>query len=322
MNAVKLHLIFIGLLLRFSASAQQTVQFSQYVFNGLAVNPAYAGYRDDWRLDISSRLQWTSFDGAPKTNTISADGTLGNSKNVGLGILVTNDRLGPENNSALYLNYAYHIRLDDLDSKRLSFGVGAGLVQYRIDGSLLSASDMTDANIPTGISTKLLPDFRLGVYYYSSSFYAGASVLNLLPINNSNNVFINQARTMYLTTGLMLNISPLIDMKPSILIKEDFKGPTNLDAAAFLIFDKRFWLGGAYSTGVTIWKKSNLQSGLDKNDMATAILAYSLTERFRIGYSYDFATSKLATAQSGSHEISLSVTIARKRPVILSPRFF
>src|ERR1700709_233243 len=114
MSEIRKYIMLIIIAFSFIKSyGQQTVQFSQYMFNGLAVNPAYAGYKEDWTLSLCSRLQWAGVEGAPKTSTLSIDGvTDSRSKNIGLGFLVTNDRLGPENNSSAYINYAYRLRLD------------------------------------------------------------------------------------------------------------------------------------------------------------------------------------------------------------------
>src|ERR1700753_3037179 len=98
------------------ASAQQTLQFSQYVFNGLAVNPAYAGYKEDWTINFADRLQWVGLPGAPQTGVTSVDGTATNNSNVGLGLIATYDRLGPETIASIYANYAYRLRLDELDT--------------------------------------------------------------------------------------------------------------------------------------------------------------------------------------------------------------
>ncbi len=166
---------YILFILAFSLSksyAQQTLQLSQYIFNGLAVNPAYAGYKENWTINLSSRLQWEGVDGAPKTSTLSIDGvTNDDTRNVGLGLLVTNDRLGPENNSSVYANYAYRLRLSRDDSQRLCFGIGAGVSEFGIDGSLFNAANTTDASIPLGVQYKLVPDFRVGLYYYSPDMY-------------------------------------------------------------------------------------------------------------------------------------------------------
>ncbi|WP_448699097.1 type IX secretion system membrane protein PorP/SprF [Mucilaginibacter sp. AW1-3] len=304
--------------------AQQTVQFSQYIFNGLAVNPAYAGYKEDWTLSLSSRLQWTGIEGAPKTSTVSADGLTRNS-NIGLGFIATSDLLGPQNTSSLYANYAYRLRLDENDTKRISFGIAAGLVQYSLDGSKFTATDIGDGNVPSGSESKLTPDFRLGIYYYTPDYYVGASVLNVLSGTTSftdNPAVIRETRHVYLTAGALLPLTDNLDLKPSVMFKEDFKSPTNLDLNAFILLNKIIWLGASYRTGVTIWNKSNLQNGLDKSDAIAAIFELKVNDVFRFGYSYDFTTSQLAGYQSGTHEISVSITFKSKKPRILSPRYF
>ncbi|OCX53418.1 hypothetical protein BEL04_03715 [Mucilaginibacter sp. PPCGB 2223] len=304
--------------------AQQTVQFSQYIFNGLAVNPAYAGYKQDWTLNLSSRLQWTGIDGAPKTSTVSADG-LTNNSNIGLGAIATSDRLGPQNTSSLYFNYAYRLKLDENDTRRLSFGLATGLVQYSLDGSKFNATDVGDGVVPSGNESKLTPDFRIGIYYYTPNYYFGASVLNVLSGTAGfvdNPAVIRETRHAYLTAGVLFELSDNIDLKPSVMFKEDFKSPTNLDLNAFVLVNKTIWLGASYRTGVTIWNKTNLQNGLDKSDAIAAIFELKVNDVFRFGYSYDFTTSQLSGYQSGTHELSLSLTFKSKKPRILSPRYF
>src|SRR6201996_387633 len=326
MMRIRVYILLIGVAsLMLRANAQQTIQFSQYMFNGLAVNPAYAGYKEDWTINLSGRQQWTGVDGSPKTATISVDGvTSGENKNMGLGFLVTNDRLGPENNSAAYVNYSYRLRLDDDDTKRLCFGVAAGVIQYTINGSLFNASDITDSAIPIGTQSNITPDFRAGIYYYSPAFYLGASMLNLIPQTNldPNTAILKQERTLYVTAGFMVPLSEAVNWKPSAMVKEDFKGPTNLNVASLFLLGNVLWLGAGYSTGVTIWNKPDLQSNLSKSDDVSGIIQVSISPRFRVGYSYDFVTSKLPGYQSGSHEISVSIGFGRSKGRILSPRFF
>jgi type IX secretion system PorP/SprF family membrane protein len=303
--------------------AQQTVQFSQYMFNGLVVNPAYAGYKEDWTLNLSSRLQWAGIDGAPRTNTISIDGVLNpDNKNMAFGFLATNDRLGPENNTSFYANYAYRLRLDDEDTKRLSFGFGAGLVQYRIDASKFNANDPTDGSI-IGNENTLMADFRLGVYYTTPSFYVGGSVLNLFskPVSGANTLVVNPVPHGYLTTGLVIPLSNTIDIKPSVMLKGDLKSPAGLDLTTYLLFDKKLWLGASYNTGVNL-KQSGQYKGLDKSNTITGIAQFNISDFLRFGYSYDFSTSALGTYQSGTHEVSLSLSFRRKQPRVISPRFF
>jgi len=328
MSRLKAFILMTGLAaFAIKAGAQQTVQFSQYVFNGLAVNPAYAGYKDDWTLNLNSRLQWVGINGAPQTGTTSIDGLPnGDNKNVGVGLIAAFDRLGPETISSVYANYAYRLRLDEEDTKRLCFGIAFGGVQYRVNGADFNATDPGDGSVPTGLESKLTPDFRFGIYYYAPKAYFGASVFNLLaqPINDitNNTPLIKPARTVYLTGGAMLPLSSVVDFKPSAMIKEDFKGPTNLDLTAFLAFNKIVWLGASYSTAATVWKKSNLQNNLATADALSAIAEFYINDHFRVGYAFDFTVSKLANYQNGSHEISLSLTFPHKKPRIVSPRYF
>ena len=326
MRRFKLHILILSFIfLTIATQAQQTIQFSQYVFNGLAINPAYAGYKDDITLNLSSRIQWVGINNAPKTGTASVDGVL-NNKNIGLGLIATYDQLGPETTSSVYVNYAYRLKLDALDTKRLCFGIAFGAIQYRLNGDMFNAIDAGDSDIPTGSQSNFTPDFRFGIYYYSSSFYAGASVYNLLSGSNTNLVdniqLAKQVRTVYLTAGAMLPLSDYIDLKPSFMFKSDFKAPGNLDLGTYLVFNKTVWLGTSYRTGVSIWNNSNSQSGLSNSDAVAAIVQFNVNDHFRIGYSYDFTTSSLASSQTGSHELSLSIGFPGKKQRVISPRYF
>lgn len=306
------------------ALAQQTAQFSQYVFNGLAVNPAYAGYRDVWSGNLSYRMQWTGIDGAPHTGTFSADGLLGNNKNVGLGILATSDVIGPQSTSSIYANYAYRLKLNSEDTKRLAFGLAFGTVQYKLNASKFHPNDPFDYKIPTIDESRISPDLRLGVYYYSPTFYVGASVLNLLDgaVRSAGSKLVEPVKHVYLTGGAMFRLNSSVDVKPSILFKEDFKGPTNMDLSSYLAFNRKIWLGASYRTAITLWNKKNLESGLHKSDAVAALFQLYLNDRFRVGYSFDFNTNRLSSYQNGTHEISISLRLRQKGERVLSPRFF
>jgi len=313
-------------LLAMKLQAQQSIQFSQYMFNGLAVNPAYAGYKDDWTLNLSSRIQWVGINDAPKTGTVAADGIIDkNKRNMGLGLIATFDKLGPESTSSVYLNYAYRLRLDEGDTRRLCFGLGFGAIQYRLDGTKFNATDGADNNIPAGVQSNITPDFRFGIYYYSSSVYVGVSVFNMLSGLGNTIDHLQQyklARTLYLTGGCMISLNESLDLKPSLMVKEDFKGPTNLDVTNFMVFAKKVWLGASYRTGVSLWHKTNLQNNLDKSDAVAGIAQFYINTHFRVGYSYDFTTSRLAGSQNGSHELSLSISFPDKSERVVSPRYF
>jgi type IX secretion system PorP/SprF family membrane protein len=310
----------------FTGKAQQTIQLSQYMFNGLALNPAYAGYKEDLTLNLSERIQWVGINDAPQTSSLSIDGLASqDNKNVGLGLITTLDQLGPESSVSAYANYAYRLRLDALDTKRLCFGIGAGFLQYSLDGSKFSADDADDASIPSGTISKITPDVRFGIYYYSPTVYFGASAFNLLS-GAFNNIIddpeiIEPVRTFYVTGGGMIALSDDVDLKPSFMIQEDFKGPTNIDLTSYLAFNRAIWFGASYRMGVSVWN-SNLQGNLEGQDAVSSIVQYYVNENFRVGYAYDFTVSKLAGYQNGTHELSISITFPNKKQRIISPRYF
>ncbi|MDR6786653.1 type IX secretion system PorP/SprF family membrane protein [Pedobacter africanus] len=314
------------------AKAQQNIQFSQYIFNSLSVNPAYAGYKEEWFAQLALRSQWTGLSGAPRTGQLSIDGVADANKNVGLGLQITDDRLGPQSATSIYANYAYRLRLNDEDTQRLSFGVGAGITQYGLDGNKLSPVDFDDPDLPVGKISSTIPDVRFGVYYYNPGFYIGVSAMDLLSGDKSNSIFnwdknnvenLKRKRHYYLIAGTILNLSEDTKLRPSLLYKEDLKGPSSLDVSGMLIFAEKFWIGGSYRTGANLWKKDYTKGQqLSSLNSISAIAQFYLTDTFRIGYSYDHILSKLSSIQNGTHEITIGVTFPGKGKRLLSPRFF
>ncbi len=313
-------------------AAQQNIQFSQYIFNGLSVNPAYAGYKEDLYVNAIYRHQWAGFPGAPRTGGISLDGvTPASDKKVGLGMQMLFDKSGPQDALSLYGSYSYRIPLDDEDTRRLCLGIGAGVTQYSIDGTALQYIDNEDAAIPLGKKSVWVPDARFGIYYYTPRFYAGASVMDLFSLytdasrynwKGNNYSTIRKTQHLYITTGAMFPLGENLQLKPSILIKEDFKGPTNVDINAFLLIGEKLWVGASYRTGVGIWRKTNLQKDLSELDAASVMVEFYATEKLRIGYAYDLTINKMAGYQGGSHEISLGFLIPSKNYTVKNPRYF
>lgn len=315
-----------------NARAQQNIQFTQYIFNSLSVNPGYAGYKEEWFAQMALRNQWVGIDGAPKTGQVSIDGILGESKNTGVGLQITSDRLGAQSANSAYANYAYRLRLDEYDTKRLSFGIGAGVTQYGLDGSMLRPVNPVDPGIPAGMISSYIPDLRLGVYYYSPKWYLGVSVMDLLSGDGSSNLFrwdanavtnLMRKRHMYLIAGALVDFSNGLKLRPSVMVMEDFRGPTNIDLNAMLIFDNRFWVGGGYRMGLNIGDKEYaIGQNLQRSNSISAIAQIYVTERLRVGYSYDYIMSNLSSVQNGTHEITLGLTFPRKGDRLISPRFF
>ena len=317
------------------AKAQQSVQFSQYIFNGLSVNPAYAGYKDVMYLNVAYRDQWTGFEGAPKTGSVSLDGPLkrpNRDANVGLGIQATMDKLGPQSAISLYGSYSYRIRLDEEDTRRLCIGVGVGATQYSLNGTDLEYLDTGDRIIPDGTAKSTTPDARVGVYYYAPNFYAGLSVLDLFSKYTSSGYkwrnytyeSIKRKQHVYLTAGYMFSLSDEVSLKPSFMAKSDFAGPAAVDLTMMLYIDNLLWIGGSYRTSVGVFNKKSttITESLDQANAASAILEYYITSRYRIGYSYDMSMTKMSGIQSGTHEISIGILFNSKQYSTSNPRYF
>jgi len=316
--------------------AQQNIQFTQYIFNSISVNPAYAGYKEEWYAQLGLRSQWINLDGAPKTGSISIDGVIDPiSKKHGVGLDITSDKLGAQSATSAYANYAFRIQLDDTDESRLSLGIAAGVTSYSLDGSLLHAIKGNDPLIPANKISNYVPDIRLGVYYNAKSWYLGASVMDLMSgTNASSNVFkwdnigldnIRRKPHLYVIGGGLINLEEGLRLRPSFLLKEDFKGPTSLDVNAMLVFQDKFWIGGGIRTGVALFDRNYakaVDSKLSRRNSFSGIVQLHVSERLRIGYSYDHVVNRLSSIQNGSHEITMGMTFGQKDRRILSPRFF
>ncbi|SDD05941.1 PorP/SprF family type IX secretion system membrane protein [Pedobacter soli] len=304
-------------------SAQQDAQYSQYMFNGIYINPAYAGYKEVLNVHTFYRSQWTGITGAPRSMSLAVD-AIANSGNVGLALQVASDKLGAQNNLSIYGNYAYRIRMNDDGSSRLALGLGVGMVQLGIDGSMLNPNN-PEPNQPVGMQSTIVPDARAGVYFANDKYYAGFSVDNLIAtyIDIDRYAFIPQPKPhYYLTAGALFPLSENFQLKPSFLLKDDRGGPTSLDVNAFLMIKDFIWVGGSYRTGVKLYDKSYLQKDLTPRNSAVAAIQIFPSEKIRIGYGYDFSIGPLQGYSSGTHEISIAYSFIRQNIRLATPRVF
>ncbi|WP_039867501.1 type IX secretion system membrane protein PorP/SprF [Pedobacter sp. BAL39] len=311
-------------------SAQQNIQFTQYVFNSLSINPAYAGYKEEWFAQLALRAQWVGVEGAPQTASASLDGILDpRDRRMGLGVQVSSDKIGPQSAASATVNYAYRLQLDQDDTKRLSFGLGIGVAQYSIKGELLTTYDPDDVAVPVGNASNLVPDLRLGIFYNTDFWYFGLSVLDAFSGSNRNQTISSNAsmniirsRHAYLMGGTLINVNPDFRLRPSILIKDDLKGPTSVDFNVMTIFSDKIWLGASYRTGLSLWKTGYQSNNLGKQNSISGVAQVYVSERFRIGYSYDHVTSQLGSNQNGSHELTMGLTFGRVPRAMICPRVF
>lgn len=322
-NLIKIILVSLLNLSLLSAYSQQDAQFSQYMFNGLYINPAYAGYREYVNLNMFYRNQWTEFPGAPKTFSIAVDGAIKEGKG-GLGFQAMNDQIGAQNNTSMYGNYAYRMQMDNTGDKTLAIGLGVGFIQQRMKVNLLSEEAQNDPMIQNMAKTAFMPDARAGIYYSSPRIFAGLSADNFVAErfqkNDALKTYLPVKTHAYLTAGALLPLSEEVLFKPSFLVKEDFAGPTSLDLNAFFLLQEVLWIGGSYRTAVL--DKPHIDKSLKKAGAIVGMVEYFVNEKLRIGYAYDKTINGTAANNSGSHEISLNYIFVKPKARMLSPRYF
>ncbi|ALL07143.1 hypothetical protein AQ505_17610 [Pedobacter sp. PACM 27299] len=330
MNIKKLITVFIGLycLQIGKTNAQQNIQFTQYIFNSLSVNPAYAGYKEEWFVQLGLRAQWLGMEGAPQTATASIDGILDpQDRKMGVGFQITTDKIGAQSSTSATLNYAFRLQLNGEDTQRLSFGLGIGAAQYSLKGGLLTTIQPGDEALPVGNQSDIVPDLRLGIFYNSDYWYLGLSALDIFSgpdkrRDQSSSLNIIRSRHAYMMGGALINVSPELRIRPSLLIKEDFRGPTSADFNTMLIINDKVWIGGSIRTGFNLWKKPTSGMSLSKENSLSGIIQFFVNERFRIGYSYDQVTSALGSSQNGSHEITMGLAFGKVPRSFICPRVF
>ncbi len=206
-------------------------------------------------------------------------------------------------------------------------GIGFGVVQNGLDGTMLSPIDYGDVKIPLGMQKNILPDARAGVFYSTDRWYAGFSVDNLIAqyaVKQNNDVayYPTQKAHYYLTGGVLLPLNETVQFKPSILLKDDRGGPTSLDVNTFVLLADNIWLGASYRTAVKLYDKSYLQKDLQMKNSVVAMTEFFATPKLRIGYAFDYSLSKLSGYSGGSHEISIGYYIKPKNVRMLTPRYF
>jgi type IX secretion system PorP/SprF family membrane protein len=315
----KLGLLLVISLLACTGYAQQAPQYTQYIFNELIINPAYAGSKEILNANATHRSQWVGMEGAPTTQTFSLDGS-SRSGRVGFGLNAMNDQLGAQRQMGLHGNLA--VRLQMSETARLALGFAAGLAQYSLDGTRLNTGNSRpDLAVPQHRVSELLPDFRIGAFFNTERFYTGLSVANLINTKGDEMEVTTPSRHFFLSSGYVLDLSSAIIFKPSFLVKEDFNSPTSLDLNAFFLLGERIWLGGSYRTAVQVHSNYSDEYGLDRRNAWAAIAQLYVTPKLRLGYSYDVSLNALR--QHASHEISLGYSFFKKQDTrMLTPRYF
>ena len=300
-------LLVAGLALPTMMFAQHTPLTSQYLFNGLVINPAYAGSRDALATNLTYRHQWVGFDGAPVTQFLSVHAPLGRRK-LGLGLLVYNDRIGVSQETGVFSNYAYRIRFR---KGKLSFGVGAGFTLLRSHWTTLALQQDGDQSFSTDTRSAVRPNFSTGVYYYTKSWFVGISspflILHRYPLTSDGWTITDTKADLQpmLTGGHIHQLSKDVKLKPSTLIRYRVSSGVQADISANLILKDKVWVGASYRTG----------------DAFVASLEVLPTPQWRLGYAYDLGLSDLLPYHRGSHELMVQYEFGY-RIRVKDPRYF
>ena len=292
---------FIIILVCFSAltKAQQLPMYSQYITNDFVLNPAIAGSKPYFPLQINSRTQWPGLGKiAPKTNTLSYHMPLAY-ESIGVGAIVMQDETGPYSQIGLTLSFAYHIQLDEDDLTRLSLGLSGLITQHN-----LKQDDLIFHNPDPefqGSYSKMVPDASFGAYLYSKNISLSVSAHQLFESTFKKSVQDifgdnSQVRHYFAHASYRIDIHSDLAIEPSLLVKSTEVSPTQLDINARAIIDNNYWAGLSL-----------------RSSQSLVILAGLHMRSMFLSYSYDYGISSLSSIASGSHEISLGFNINDKR---------
>ncbi|SHH00669.1 PorP/SprF family type IX secretion system membrane protein [Flavobacterium defluvii] len=298
---------FVIMFITFFGYAQQDAQYTQYMYNAININPAYAGSRGVLSIFGLYRTQWVGLDGAPQTATFSANTPINNS-NVGVGVSLVNDKIGPTNETTISADLSYTLQTSP--DFKLSFGLKGSANLFNLDITKLNPEDQGDPQFQD-LDNKFSPNIGAGIYFHSEKAYIGLSVPNFIESNkfDTNDYVIYKSKiNYYLMGGYVFDLDKLeyIKFKPAALVKMVEGAPLQVDVSANFMFFEKFVAGVSYR-----WSAS-----------LSGIVGFQITDGLYLGYGYDRETTKLNNYNSGSHEIYLRYEFFKNSSKMTTPRFF
>jgi len=305
----KIHIIFILFtLISGSSFAQQDPMYTLYMNDPILINPAYAGARGNVSMNGVFRKQWVGMTWQPTTTSVTINSPFWNYK-VGLGFSFLNDKIGPMQQTGIYLDYAYHLRFSG--NRNLSLGLKAGFTNFDRDLANLTVTDWTDVVLTKEFGNKALPNFGVGAYYFTDRYYVGFSIPLLLNNKFSNDdtyeIVGREDRSYFLMAGFVFTaIDPILKIKPTILARSIFGAPPSVELSATAILYDRVWFGLLYRIG----------------DAVAAHARFQINNQLQVGYSYDLTNPDLRPYNKGTHEIMMNYVFTRRGQRVLSPRYF
>ena len=303
---MKTRILFFALVLcSLAGFAQQDAQYTQYMYNTININPAYAGSRGVLSVFGLHRTQWVGLDGAPTTNAFSVNTPINNSK-LGVGLSFVNDRIGPTEENTISADVSYTVQTSE--TYNLSFGIKGTANLFSLDVNKLNPADANDPRL-YNFDNNFTPNVGAGVYFHSDKLYVGLSVPNFFETirYEDNSISVTKERmNFYLIGGYVFDLGPSIKFKPAFLAKTIEGAPLQLDVSGNFLINDKFTIGAAWR-----WSAA-----------ASLMAGFQITDGLFVGYGYDLETTRLSRYNSGSHEIFLRFELFSKYDKITSPRFF
>ena len=284
---------------------QQAPNYTQYMYNTMTVNPAYAGSSDALNITANYKAQFTGIDGAPETINLGLETPV--TYNVGLGLNITRDALGPSEDLNIDGNFSYAIQL--AERTYLSFGLKAGFRVLNVDFRKGVFDNPNDPSFMNNINNQFLGVLGAGTYLYSDQWYLGLSTPNFFSQEyyDEEDDFVNTEQLhVYRIGGYIFDISQNTKFKPAALFDYVEGAPIRANLSANFLFLERFTIGAGYSMDAAV----------------SALAGFQVTNNIFIGYAYDYNTSDFNQYNEGSHEILIKFSLARRRGATFSPRFF
>ncbi len=306
------------LLIASKLSAQQEANFSQYFFDPLTVNPAYAGSRGCFSGTLSYRNQWLGgITGAPVTQALDAHMPIGDA--IGVGLQLYNDQAGPLRVSAASAIFTYSIHITE--ETKLAFGLAGTVNNIGINFGEINVDMPNDPAFPTSNMTSTVPDANFGMYLYKENFYAGFSAVHLIQskwkLQSAPITAVPTAmfyRQYYLTGGYVAKLNDNFSLRPSVLVQFVQAAPALEELDGSLIYKDKFFFG----LGI----RNSISSGIGSNDDLVISLEYDFADKFRFGYSYDIFLTPAGSYSTGTHEIMLGWDLGSAKTRMVNPRYF
>jgi type IX secretion system PorP/SprF family membrane protein len=289
--------------------AQQESLYTQYMFNTVSVNPAYAGTRNAMNILLLSRIQWVGLKGAPRTYNFTMHTPLRNNK-MGLGFSIVSDSYGPVNNTYFNFNYAYRVSITE--HMILSMGVKGGIFNYHVGLNDVNVGGTNDYAFSGNYDKRIQPNAGMGLYLYSDKWYTGFSIPKLIETNFEGNqttasTLSDLRRHYFMVAGYVFDVNQNLKFKPSFINKVVLGAPTSIDVTVQFLYQNTYWLGATYRWGDAVAFLANIQ----------------LNKQLMVGYSYDFSVSSIGNHSNGSHEVIISFDFDEfLKNKVISPRYF